>query len=133
MAEIMRRSLPGSPTLTAPFTLGLIRLLVQRAWEGMGSDADSNASAALHEAVSRDLDFPGLTHQLRAALGLALWTRWGASLAAADRPLRDGLRDILGDMERFWAEYLGAVASALALLFPVLPMEVDWVKEVLDT
>lgn len=106
------------------FTTGLGRLFVREAWRRHGHDADANASFAIHDAIARDTDCPGLTHLARALLGLGIAARWGGSLGPLDAQLHRGLQAIVDDRAAdasFWAQYLGAVAGVLATLFPVLP------------
>ncbi|CAK7214711.1 retrograde regulation protein 2 [Sporothrix curviconia] len=107
----------------------LLPLLATHVWERMGADASSNAAFVLHDAVVRNPGMPGLTHQARAVLAVALWARWGGGVAPTDTPLLDGLRQLLdragsatGDFDlMFWAEYIGGVSAVLALVFPAGP------------
>jgi len=123
VVDILQASLPPTP---APVLPGLLPVLARRAWEGLGRDADTNASAALTDAAARDADHPGLTHQLRAALALALWARWGAAVAPANKQLRENLDRVAGGgtaggKDAFFAEYLGAVAAAMVMVMPTFP------------
>jgi len=133
---LVQQSLPPAGAFPLDlFPPGLLAALARRAWEGMGRDADANASAALHDAATRDLDHPGLTHRLRAALGLALWARWGGATAPADKVLRDNLRLLVGGPESpacFLAEYLGAVLAALAMVMPAYPTDPRQVEQRLE-
>lgn len=112
---------PAIPTI---FTTGSGTLFVREIWRRSGHDADANSSFALHDAVSRDTDCPGLTHLVRALLGVGIAARWGGGLGPLDALLHKGLQGILDDRAAgaaFWAQYLGAVAGVLAAVFPVLP------------
>ncbi|TFA98455.1 Retrograde regulation protein 2 [Trichoderma ghanense] len=112
---------PAVPTI---FTTGSGTLFVREIWRRSGHDADANSSFALHDAVSRDTDCPGLTHLVRALLGLGVAARWGGALGPLDAQLHRGLQGILDDRATgaaFWAQYLGAVAGVLAAVFPVFP------------
>ncbi|CAK7220181.1 retrograde regulation protein 2 [Sporothrix bragantina] len=114
----------------------LLPLIVTHVWERMGADASSNAAFVLHDAVVRNPGMPGLTHQARAVLAVAMWARWGGGVAPTDTPLLDGLRQLLdragsatGDFDlMFWAEYIGGVAAVMALVFPAGPPNPDEVS-----
>ncbi|KAL7820004.1 Ppx/GppA phosphatase family domain-containing protein [Trichoderma gracile] len=119
---------PATTTIPTIFTTGAGTLFVREIWRRGGHDADANASSALHDAVSRDADCPGLTHLVRALLGVGIAARWGGGLGPLDAQLHRGLQGILDDRAAgaaFWAQYLGAVAGALAAVFPVLPRLAD--------
>ncbi|KAL6873124.1 Ppx/GppA phosphatase family domain-containing protein [Trichoderma novae-zelandiae] len=121
LADSLPPNLAHVPTV---FTTGAGTLFVREIWRRHGHDADANTSSALHDAVSRDTDCPGLTHLVRALLGLGVAARWGGGLGPLDAQLHRGLQGILDDRAAgaaFWAQYLGAVAGVLAAVFPVLP------------
>ncbi|RFU73488.1 retrograde regulation 2 [Trichoderma arundinaceum] len=108
------------------FNIGSGLLFVREIWNRHGHDADSNTSFAVHDAISRDTDCPGLTHLVRALLGLGIAARWGGSLGPLDAQLHRGLQGIVDDRgadSSFWAQYLGAVASVLATVFPIMPKQ----------
>ncbi|CAK7270819.1 retrograde regulation protein 2 [Sporothrix epigloea] len=125
VASILSALPPAALSSWAPLQ-PLLPLLVTYIWERMGADASANAAFVLHNAVVRDPGMPGLTHQARAVLAVALWARWGGGVAPTDTPLLDGLRQLLdransatGDFDlMFWAEYVGGVAAVLALIYP---------------
>ncbi|KOS16900.1 Retrograde regulation protein 2 [Escovopsis weberi] len=125
----LRSSLPPDVDLSkipSIFSLGLGSLFVREAWGRHGHDAESNSAFAVHRAISRDTDSPGLTHIARAALGVGIAARWGGNLGPADAQLYKGLRAILEARDPdapFWVQYLGGVAGVLAFLFPVMPMQ----------
>ena len=107
---------------------GLGQLFVQDIWTRAGHEAETNASFALHHTVTRDSDVPGLTHQARAALAIALVSRWGNSLGPSDFRLLQGLQAILKRQEDeapFWAEYVGTVARTFGKIFPHKPKSVQ--------
>ncbi|OTA04938.1 retrograde regulation protein 2 [Trichoderma parareesei] len=123
-------SLPPSlaPAIPTIFTTGAGTLFVREIWRRTGHDADANTSFALHHAVSRDTDCPGLTHLVRALVGVGIAARWGGGLGPLDAQLHKGLQGILDGRAAgaaFWAQYLGAVAGVLAAVFPVLPRLAD--------
>ncbi|KAL7900083.1 Ppx/GppA phosphatase family domain-containing protein [Trichoderma sp. SZMC 28014] len=127
----LSESLPANLTHThfpTIFSTGLGLLFVREIWSRHGHDADSNTAFAIHDAVSRDTDCPGLTHLARALLGLGVAARWGGNLGPLDAQLHRGLQGILEDRgvdSSFWAQYLGAVAGVLATIFPVMPKQAD--------
>lgn len=103
---------------------GLGQLFVRDMWTRAGHEAETNASFALHHSITRDSDVPGLTHQARAALAIALVARWGNKLGPSDLQLLEGLQGISkrhGDEVSFWAEYVGTIANVLCKLFPHRP------------
>jgi len=106
------------------FGLQLGNIYAAQIWDRMGEDADANASAALHDAVTRDPGCPGLTHLARATLGITLCARWGSNLGPIDQDLYRGLRALVerADPEGpFWADYIGAVTAALAMVVTRYP------------
>jgi retrograde regulation protein 2 len=127
----LSESLPANLTHThfpTIFNTGLGSLFVREIWSRHGHDADSNTAFAIHDAISRDTDCPGLTHLARALLGLGVAARWGGNLGPLDTQLHRGLQGILDDRSvdsSFWAQYLGAVAGVLATIFPVMPKQAD--------
>jgi retrograde regulation protein 2 len=117
-------------TTTTIFGLHLGSLYANQIWTRLGDDADANASAALHSAVSCS-DQPGLTHLARAVLGVTLCARWGACLAPIDKQLHKNLRALMEAADPdapFWADYTGAVTGAMALLIRKWPKTQDTLK-----
>lgn len=117
------------------FNTGAGMLFIREIWNRHGHDADSNTAFAVHDAVSRDTDCPGLTHLVRALLGLGVAARWGGNLGPLDAQLHKGLQGILDDRgvdSSFWAQYLGAVASVLATIFPVMPKQAGQVIDAIS-
>lgn len=111
----------GIPTI---LSTGLGPLFVRQLWARHGHDGDTNASFALHDAITRDSDCPGMSHLARAIFGLAMCARWGGGLGPADAQLQNGLSSIAEKEHAeaaFWAQYIGSVASVLASMFPSLP------------
>ncbi|KAK4151672.1 Ppx/GppA phosphatase family-domain-containing protein [Chaetomidium leptoderma] len=103
---------------TTIFGLQLGALYASRIWTRLGDDADTNASAALHNALSSP-NQPGLTHLARAVLGITTCARWGANLAPIDEQMHKSLRalmDAANPDATFWADYTGAVTAAMATL-----------------
>lgn len=124
--EVLRSAFPPDLDLTATPTVFGLQLgahYVSHIWTRLGDDADTNASGALHHAVSCP-DQPGLTHLARAVLGVTLCARWGANLAPIDVQLHQNLRALMlaTDLDAvFWADYTGAVTAVMAMLIRSWP------------
>ncbi|OAQ72582.1 retrograde regulation protein [Pochonia chlamydosporia 170] len=126
--DLLTASIPKSqdgfsatPTILTP---GLGALFIRHIWARLGHSSSSNSSWALHHAVVRDLDCPGLTHLARALLALTTCARWGNDIGPSDESLWRGLKGVVESHHpdaTFWALYIGAVANILATLFPVMP------------
>lgn len=126
--DLLTASIPKSqdgfsatPTILTP---GLGALFIRHIWARLGHSSSSNSSWALHHAVVRDLDCPGLTHLARALLALTTCARWGNDIGPSDESLWRGLKGVVENHDpdaTFWALYIGAVANILATLFPVMP------------
>jgi retrograde regulation protein 2 len=111
---------------------GVGTLFIQEIWTRCGYDTDTNASFALHNAVIRDPDTPGLTHLTRAVLGLTLFARWDSAQSPADAELANGLRGILQKYHAdavFWSHYIGTIASVLVTIFPVRPKAISTLRD----
>ncbi|OTA89715.1 hypothetical protein M434DRAFT_78886 [Hypoxylon sp. CO27-5] len=118
----------GIPTV---YTLGLCPLFAGGIWTRTGGSSDAHAAYELHQAIHRDPDTPGFTHLARAILGITLYFRWGASLGPSDRQLLANLQKVVSRSNpdaNFWAEYLGAVANLLTIIFPAKPATPDKLK-----
>ncbi|KAM0329845.1 hypothetical protein ACHAQA_004010 [Verticillium albo-atrum] len=129
--ETLRSAVPQSVDIAeipSIFSLGLELLFVRQIWIHQGKDDDTNASNALHEAITRDSGAPGLTHIARSILALAVCSRWGGSLGPVDTELHRNLKRLVGDIHvdaHFWADYLGAVAAVIADIIPAWPTSPD--------
>lgn len=113
--------LDNIPTILAP---GLAVLFIRQIWYRCGHSSNSNSTFALHDAIIRDADCPGLTHLSRALLAVTTCARWGNDIGPSDEALWRGLRGVIEGHHldaTFWALYIGAVANMLATLFPVMP------------
>ncbi|AEO53590.1 hypothetical protein MYCTH_2295128 [Thermothelomyces thermophilus ATCC 42464] len=119
--DALRSAFPPDLNLastTTIFGLRIDALYAEQIWSQLGCDAETNASAALHNAISYP-DLPGLTHLARAVLGVTTCARWGASLAPVDEPLYKNLRALMDAADpdaTFWADYTGSVTSAMAAI-----------------
>jgi len=125
--DVLASALPPGfdqkPIVTV-FGLQLGSIFANRIWDGLGMDADANASAALHDALTSDPGCPGLTHLGRAVLGLTLCARWGSNPSPIDQQLFRCLRSLVTAADPdgpFWAGFLGCVAAALASVVPKWP------------
>ncbi|KAM7207073.1 Ppx/GppA phosphatase family domain containing protein [Rhypophila sp. PSN 637] len=108
------------------FTVHLGHLFASQIWEGMGNDSETNAAAALHNAITQYPGLPGLTHLARTVYGLTLCARWGEGLGPIDQPLYHNLMSLANASNpdaAFWARYIGTVAAVLARLVPSLPRD----------
>lgn len=126
--RLLSTALPKEMNSNIPtvFNLGFQALFVQQIWDRRGYDAYTNASFALHDAITRNSDCPGLTHLARAVLGLAVCARWGCGIGPADAELYQGLRRIAdshAEGSSFWAMYIGALSNVIATIFPIMPQE----------
>ncbi|KAK4128702.1 hypothetical protein N657DRAFT_629755 [Parathielavia appendiculata] len=116
---------------TTVFGLQLGALYAGQIWTQLGADADANAAAALHNAVSSP-DQPGLTHLARAVLGVTLCARWGASLAPIDEQLHQNLRALMDAADpdaTFWADYIGVVTATTTRLLRTWPQTSSVLKD----
>jgi retrograde regulation protein 2 len=121
--KTLNDAVPNSSSRTVLNT-GLAQLFVKQIWRDLGEDGDSNASAALHPAINREPSCPGMTHFMRALLGLTLCARWGASLGPIDRQLFESSADVVHAEDPdavFWAMHIGASAGVLASVIPAWP------------
>lgn len=131
VSKTLMAALPNTVAGTL-FDLGLAPLFVQQMWENMGEDGDASASAALHNSLTRNPHCPGLSHHARAVLALTLCARWGGSLGPVDQQLRGSLQalvDLTDTDATFWAEYIGAVAAAMATVIPAWPKAAERVTD----
>ncbi|KAH8884523.1 hypothetical protein GQ53DRAFT_810856 [Thozetella sp. PMI_491] len=127
----LRSALPKSVDFSATntiFTLGLESVFARQIWARTGERPDANASAVLHEAITRDPSCPGLTHLARAVLGLTLCARWDSTLGPVDEPLYQRLRDLANTSDSdtsVWADYIGVTSATLASVVPCWPRTAD--------
>ncbi|PNY25753.1 Retrograde regulation protein 2 [Tolypocladium capitatum] len=125
--HLLSTALPKEMRSKIPiFNLKLGALFVRQIWHRQGYESDANASFALHDAITRNSDCPGLTHLARAILGLAVCARWGCGIGPADAELYLGLRRIADSHtggSSFWATCIGALSSVIATVFPMMPKE----------
>ncbi|KAF3162554.1 hypothetical protein TWF788_002004 [Orbilia oligospora] len=83
-----------------------------------GIPKEGRAAAGLHFTTTGLLGgVHGLTHKERALLGLVLCARWGGEVAEGG--FRERLERVVGDEMAWWARYVGAVAQAVGMVFPV--------------
>ncbi|KAG6005410.1 hypothetical protein E4U21_000190 [Claviceps maximensis] len=117
--------LQNLPSVLVP---GLVLLFIRLIWARSGHSTTNNSTFALHHALVRDIDCPGLTHLSRALLAVTHCARWGNDIGPADEPLHNGFMEIIESHHEgatFWALYVGAVANILATVCPVMPADLD--------
>lgn len=127
LLSALPENLDLSKTATV-FTVHLGHLFASQIWEGMGNDTDTNAAAALHNAITQDSGVPGLTHLTRCIYGLTLCARWGGGVGPIDQQLYHNLQLLANGSNPdavFWAGYIGAVAAVLARIVPAMPRNRD--------
>lgn len=124
----LRTALPddirASGTVSAILASGIDALLVREIWQRCGHDDDSNASHALHNAITRNPDCPGMTHLVRAVLALTTCSRWGAGIGPIDVPIFQGLKALIQRHDEnafFWTQYIGGISAILASVLPIFP------------
>ncbi|RFN53371.1 retrograde regulation protein 2 [Fusarium flagelliforme] len=120
------------PDVLAP---GLDVLFARDIWTRQGHDAENNTSFALHHAITRDAEVPGLSHTGRALLALSTSARWGGHLNHLDSQLQQSLFALLESQHvdaPFWASYIGAIAGILAMVLPIAPTTADEVKNAIS-
>jgi retrograde regulation protein 2 len=116
------------PNVLAP---GLDAVFARDIWTRQGNDSDNNSSFALHHAITRDAEAPGLSHTGRALLALSTSARWGGHLSPLDSQLQQSLSALLESRHMdapFWASYIGAVAGLIAMVLPLAPMTAHEIK-----
>ncbi|KAF4456829.1 Retrograde regulation protein 2 [Fusarium austroafricanum] len=116
-------------------TPGMDVLFSRDIWTRQGHDADNNSSFALHHAITRDAEAPGLSHTGRALLALSTSARWGGSLNPLDLQLQQSLSTLLESQHAdapFWASYIGSVAGLLVMVLPLFPTTADEIKNAIS-
>ncbi|KXT01331.1 hypothetical protein AC578_2715 [Pseudocercospora eumusae] len=81
---------------------------------------DLQASAALRITTAGVLaGVHGITHEARALIALLLCARWGASIPPSDEQFKRKLEQLVeSPWTLWWINYLGAVASLIASIYP---------------
>lgn len=129
IVEVIYSAFPAThnsfpPQLASFCTFEIISYLVMTTWLYCGAADDVNSSRALHEPLSGTIaDLPGLTHETRAFLALALCERWGADLGPVDMLLYKNLQLLVGPSTAFWCQYIGTLMKLLGTLFPIFPID----------
>ncbi|KAL6919807.1 hypothetical protein FSST1_003833 [Fusarium sambucinum] len=138
VVKTLKDAIPQGADLSAvPNVLipGLDVLFARDVWTRQGHDTEINSSFALHHAVSRDAEAPGLSHTGRALLAISTSARWGGHLNGPDSQLHQSLCALLAsqhDDAPFWASYVGAIAGLLAMVLPIAPRTADEVKNAIS-
>jgi retrograde regulation protein 2 len=122
ISDLVASTLPdGVPKV---FSRHLFKYIIRNTWVDMGHSDDENSAKALHNPISGAIaGLPGLTHEVKAIISLALCARWGTSLGPTDKALYDNLRFSIGKKRSFWSHYVGAVMKFIAIVFPAFPAE----------
>ncbi|EWG37518.1 retrograde regulation protein 2 [Fusarium verticillioides 7600] len=134
----LRSALPAEVDFSSMpdvLTPGLDSLFVREIWTRQGHDSDNNSSFALHHAITRDAEVPGLSHTGRALLALSASARWGGILGPLDSQLQQSLSALLGSQHLdapFWASYIGAVAGLIAIVLPIIPTTAEEVENAIS-
>lgn len=81
---------------------------------------DLQASAALRCTTAGVLaGVHGITHEARALIALLLCARWGSGIPPSDEQFKRGLEHLVDSpWTLWWVNYLGAVASMIASVYP---------------
>jgi retrograde regulation protein 2 len=113
----------GYPTI---FSAELLNYVARNIWQNMGDPDNANSAKALHNPISGQLaGLPGMTHQIRAILGLTMSARWGVNPGPVDKSLHENLQALIGQEMSWWCEYIGTVSGLLATVSPAFPSSED--------
>lgn len=115
--DLLQSALPQSMTPTV-VAQRLVRALVNVAFVHSSYPKELQASAALNIASTGIVSgCYGLSHEVRALLGIALCHRWGGELP--DKETRDSIISIVHPRERaWWAVYCGLVMHVIGGVYP---------------
>ncbi|KAM3413928.1 hypothetical protein BST61_g10599 [Cercospora zeina] len=85
---------------------------------------DLQASAALRSTTAGVLaSVHGITHEARTLVALLLCARWRGSIPPSDEPFKQNLEQLIeSPWTLWWINYLGAVASLIASIYPAGPL-----------
>ncbi|KAF2213636.1 hypothetical protein CERZMDRAFT_96467 [Cercospora zeae-maydis SCOH1-5] len=85
---------------------------------------DLQASAALRSTTAGVLaGVHGITHEARMLIALLLCARWGGSIPPSDETFKRNLEQLIeSPWTLWWINYLGAVASLIAGIYPAGPL-----------
>ncbi|TLD23216.1 hypothetical protein PspLS_07515 [Pyricularia sp. CBS 133598] len=148
--QILEEALPETLTgqKLGPSTvesLGLTELFVRSLWTNLDSHEKKkrSASAAMHHALARDPDSPGLGHLERAVLAVTMVAYRGGVVRRSDHSLYERLRGVVSaaddpsssdvgkkdhspehSQSLFWADYIGRVAAAMVKATVAYPTDV---------
>lgn len=145
LTQLLRSSLPPDSPLDAPydhrqvFTPDILEAFANMIYYHSTHSKDLQASAALRSTISGVLaGVHGLLHESRTLVALLLCARWGGSIPPSDQAFKWGLEQLVDSpWTLWWINYLGAVASLIAGVFPAgvvkdkkrLELNVRWVNE----
>ncbi|KAK6345333.1 hypothetical protein TWF718_007250 [Orbilia javanica] len=116
LARLINDALPKSTPDV--LWLEIVPALANLLYFHQGVPKEGRAAAGLHFTTTGLLGgVHGLTHKERAMLGLVLCARWGGEVAEGG--FRERLERVVGEEIAWWARYVGAVAQAVGMVFPV--------------
>jgi retrograde regulation protein 2 len=115
--QVLSKALPN--TCPKLFTAEIQEYVLRNTWVDMGDPDSVNSVRALQNPISGLIaGRPGLTHEIRSIIALALCARWGTDIDPGAQPLYDKLQKLIGPSMSFWCEYIGTVARLLATVAP---------------
>ncbi|RVD82480.1 uncharacterized protein DFL_006906 [Arthrobotrys flagrans] len=116
LARVINDALPKSTPDV--LWMEIVPALANLLYFHQGMPKEGRAAAGLHFTTTGLLGgVHGLAHKERALLGLALCARWGGEVAEGG--FRERLERVVGEEMAWWARYVGAVAQAVGMVFPV--------------
>lgn len=120
VTEVIISALPSNSP--ASLSKELVHYLARNIWQDAGESEDTNSARSIHAPTSGVLaGLPGINHETRAILALALCARWGSDLGTGDSKMRDNLQGLIGHELSWWCDYVGTVCRLLGVLMPVFP------------
>ncbi|RPB29115.1 Ppx-GppA-domain-containing protein [Terfezia boudieri ATCC MYA-4762] len=117
LLELLNNACPRS----TPYHIrgGLLPPLANLMYYHSNVPKEGQASVALYATTTGVLaNTHGLSHGLRALLGIALCDRWGGGVHASAGVLREGFVRLVGGEDAWWARYVGSVAALIGEVFP---------------
>ena len=117
LLELLNNACPRS----TPYHIrwGLLPPLANLMYYHSNVPKEGQASVALYATTTGVLaNTHGLSHGLRALLGIALCDRWGGGVHASAGVLREGFVGLVGGEDAWWARYIGSVAALIGEVFP---------------
>ncbi|PPJ59427.1 hypothetical protein CBER1_02419 [Cercospora berteroae] len=106
------------------FIPGLLEAFANLIYYHSSHSKDLQASAALRSTTAGVLaSVHGITHEARTLIALLLCARWGRSIPPSDEIFKRNLEQLIeSPWTLWWINYLGAVASLMASIYPAGPL-----------